>query len=61
MSPQKRIFKLFNYMYGTEPETATIIGGKKGEDFSYKTVGSGVMDVDAVINAATAAGSEWIQ
>ena len=48
-------------MYGTEPETATIIGGKKGEDFSYKTVGSGVMDVDAVINAATAAGSEWIQ
>ena len=35
-------------------------GGKKGEDFSYKAVGSGVMDVGAVINAAKAAGSEWI-
>ena len=37
------------------------IGGKKDEDFSYKAVGSGVMDVGAGINAATAAGSEWIQ
>lgn len=35
-------------------------GGKKDEDFSYKAVGSGVMDVGAVINAAKAAGSEWI-
>lgn len=35
-------------------------GGTKGNDFSYKTVGSGVVDINGVIEAAKEADTEWL-
>ena len=35
-------------------------GGRKGEDFSFRAVGSGVVDMDKVIQAAKTAGTKWL-
>lgn len=35
-------------------------GKAKGNGFSFKTVGSGVVDINGVINAAESAGTEWL-